>query len=252
MTEAHFNTILLVWVALALILLPVQLAITAPYGRHASRNWGPVIGNRFGWIVMEAISPLVFAVAFLWNGAPAPGPVWIFFALWMTHYANRTLIYPLRTRTAGKTIPVAIVGSAMAFNAFNGWSNGFYLASPWASYSASWLSDPRFIVGTAIFLAGTTLNIWADNRLLALRKSGETGYALPRGGLFEWVSCPNHLGEIVEWIGFAIACWNMPAAAFAIWTATNLGPRAVSHHRWYKRSFADYPARRRALIPFIL
>lgn len=35
-------------------------------------------------------------------------------------------------------------------------------------------------------------------------------------------------GEIIEWTGFAIACWSLPAAAFAIMTFCNLGPRA--HH----------------------
>jgi hypothetical protein len=35
-------------------------------------------------------------------------------------------------------------------------------------------------------------------------------------------------GEIIEWTGYAIACWSLPAAAFAIMTFCNLGPRA--HH----------------------
>lgn len=28
------------------------------------------------------------------------------------------------------------------------------------------------------------------------------------GGMFEFVSGANYLGEIVEWTGFAIACWS--------------------------------------------
>jgi len=66
------------------------------------------------------------------------------------------------------------------------------------------------------------------------------------------VSCPNLFGEIVEWSGFAMMCWNLPALSFAIWTAANLIPRAISHHRWYRQRFADYPAARKAVIPFIL
>jgi hypothetical protein len=31
----------------------------------------------------------------------------------------------------------------------------------------------------------------------------------------------------------------------------NLIPRAVAHHHWYKTTFADYPANRRALIPYL-
>jgi 3-oxo-5-alpha-steroid 4-dehydrogenase 1 len=140
----------------------------------------------------------------------------------------------------------------MFFNAFNGWSNGFYLSAPWAGYTDEWFLDPRFAVGLLIFLTGASINIWADNRLIALRTSGSRDYAIPRGGLFAYVSCPNHLGEIIEWIGFAVLCWNLPATAFAIWTATNLGARAWSHHGWYREKFMDYPINRRAIIPYIL
>ena len=38
---------------------------------------------------------------------------------------------------------------------------------------------------------------------------------------------------------------------FVFFTAANLVPRAVSHHRWYQEKFDDYPARK-AVIPFVL
>ena len=75
---------------------------------------------------------------------------------------------------------------------------------------------------------------------------------MPKGGLFRYVSCPNHFGEIVEWAGFAVMCWNLPALSFAVWTAGNLIPRSLSHHRWYREHFPDYPAERKAVIPFVL
>ena len=49
--------------------------------------------------------------------------------------------------------------------------------------------------------------------------------------MFEYVSCANYFGEIVEWSGFAVACWSLAACAFAFLTACNLVPRALSHHR---------------------
>jgi len=252
MTEQTFNVLLYTWIALAVLLVPFQLAVTAPYGRHRSDGWGLQIDNRLGWIVMEIVSPAVFALSMLWEKTPSSKTVWIIFALWLGHYLHRALIYPLRTRTSAKRIPLLIVGFSMAFNAFNGWSNGFYLTAPWADYADGWLCDPRFVFGLVVFASGAAVNIWADNRLINLRKPGEGGYVIPRGGLFEHVSCPNHLGEIIEWTGFAILCWNLPAAAFAVWTAANLGPRAWSHHRWYEQNFSNYPARRKALIPYVL
>lgn len=76
--------------------------------------------------------------------------------------------------------------------------------------------------------------------------------------MFEFVSGANFFGEIIEWMGFAIAANSLPASAFAIFTFCNIGPRALQHHRWYL-SFFDgskdkplYPQDRAALIPFVL
>ena len=47
-----------------------------------------------------------------------------------------------------------------------------------------------------------------------LRAPGETGYKIPVGGLFRWVSSPNYFGELLEWTGWAIATWSIPGVAF--------------------------------------
>lgn len=49
---------------------------------------------------------------------------------------------------------------------------------------------------------------------------------LLQGGMFEYVSGANFFGEIVEWAGFAIAAWSLPAAAFALFTFFNIGTLA--------------------------
>jgi 3-oxo-5-alpha-steroid 4-dehydrogenase 1 len=247
-----FSEIICGWMVLAVFLFPIQLFVTAPYGRHARAGWGPSIPNRVGWFAMEIVSLAIFATLFLTGPSNKSAPMWVFFAFWVAHYTNRSLIFPWRVRTTGKTIPLVIVASAISFNAVNAGLNGYYLGSL-ASYPVSWLWDIRFITGAATFLAGAAMNIWADEKLIALRAGGDaSGYAVPRGGLFEFVSCPNHLGEIIEWFGFALMCWNLPALSFAIWTAANLIPRALSHHAWYRRRFRDYPRDRAAVVPFLL
>jgi 3-oxo-5-alpha-steroid 4-dehydrogenase 1 len=237
------------WTILGVVLSPIQFIVTAPYGRHARTDWGRSISNQFGWCVMESVSLVAFAGLFLAGPNEKTVPMWVFFALWTAHYVNRGLIFPWRTHTRGKTIPVAIVGSAAAFNIINAGLNGLYLGWSGEIYAATWLADPRFIAGLGIFAAGAGINIWSDNRLIGLRSTGQQGYSIPRGGLFELVSCPNHMGEVIQWSGFALMCWNLPALSFAVWTAANLIPRAVSHHAWYRRTFPDYPSGRRAVIP---
>jgi protein-S-isoprenylcysteine O-methyltransferase Ste14 len=140
---------------------------------------------------------------------------------------------------------LAAVGAV--FNLVNGYLNARWL-TVFGRYDAAWLGDPRFVIGAVVMIAGFAINLRAD----ALRAPGETAYKIPDGALYRYVSCPNYLGEIVEWFGWALLTWSLAGLSFAVWTAANLAPRALAHHRWYRERFTDYPAGRRALIPFVL
>lgn len=225
--------------------------IAAPYGRHSQRGWGPAVANSVGWVVMELPAVLGFLTVYLLGRHRFEAVPLALGALWQFHYVYRTFVFPTRLRTQGKRIAVAIVAMGFAFNCLNA-----YVVARWIShlgkYQAQWLEDPRFIAGVLIFLAGFAVNYRADGMLIALRPPGETGYRVPRGWLYEYVACPNYFGEIVEWFGFALATWSLPGLAFALFTAANIGPRAFSNRRWYRRTFPDYPADRKALIPFVI
>ena len=84
-----------------------------------------------------------------------------------------------------------------------------------------------------------------------LTHSEPPGYRVPQGGLYRWISCPNYLGEIVQWAGWALATWSLPGLAFAVWTAANLVPRARANQQWYRQRDPDSPPERRALIPWV-
>ena len=147
-------------------------------------------------------------------------------------------------------MPMIIAFSAIFFNFINGYIIGYYLGN-FATYTTSWLNDPRFIIGISLFFIGVFINISSDNKLIKLKKPGETGYKIPFGGLFKYLSVPNLFGEIIEWTGYAIATWSLPTASFAIWTFANLLPRGMDHHKWYLQNFKDYPKERKAIIPKI-
>ena len=243
----------------SLVLLELTLAVPtflalcfvpAPYGRHARRGFGPTLPARVGWILMESPAPLFFAAVYLSGSRAAePAPLALL-GLWQLHYLYRAFLFPFRIREGGRRIPILVVLLAVAFNLLNAWVNARWI-SELGAYPAGWLAGPRFLAGAALFLGGFALNVAADRALRRLRAPGESVYRIPRGGAFEWVSCPNYLGEILEWTGWAIASWSLAGAAFAVYTAANLAPRAFAHHAWYRRQFRDYPARRKALIPFV-
>ena len=234
MEREVFYSLLWVWTVIGALAFILLLRVTAPYGRHSRKDWGPSIPNRVGWIIMELPSLVIFILAFLLGPVEAQPVCWIFFALYVFHYSNRSLLFPLRTRTSGKQMPLVIALMAVSFNLVNGFMNGYWFSAYAPVYDWSWLQDIRFILGLLLWLGGVFLNWWSDQILLDLRKGGKKGYYIPYGGLFRWVSCPNFLGEIIQWAGFALMTWSPAALVFALWTFFNLVPRAMDHHRWYR------------------
>lgn len=227
--------------------LLVLLWITAPYGRHYEGGWGPKMPNRLAWILMELPALLVISVLVLNSPAARAPEALIPLALWIMHYAYRTVIFPSLMRPSNKTFPAVLVIFAVSFNFLNGYNNAEALIEN--AQQGSSLLAPHFIVGMVIFVAGFLLHAHSDHVIRSLRKPGETGYAIPTGGFFRWVSSPHYLGEIVQWVGWAVMTWSLAGLAFALFTACNLAPRAVSNHRWYRERFADYPAERKRLVP---
>ena len=251
-TPSVFYFIVYLWIAIALISFPFIIRTVAPYGRHTTAKWGAMISNRWGWIIMEAPALLVF-IGFFFTAAPKHNaPTWIFFSLYALHYINRDIIFPFRLRTKGKKMPLAVMFMAIFFNLVNGFINGYYLGILSDQDTLLWLQDPRFIGGILVFFTGMFINMQSDNILIHLRKPGESGYIIPAGGLFRFISCPNHFGEIIEWFGYALMTWSSPGLAFAVWTLVNLLPRALHHHRWYQATFTNYPAERKAVLPYLL
>ena len=149
-------------------------------------------------------------------------------------------------------MPLVIVLLAISFNTVNGYFNGFWLSHFVPEISnLAWL-NARIIMGILVFLTGFVINQYHDWLLIRLRKENMSGYQIPHGGLFQQVSCPNYLGEIIAWFGFFIVTLSLPAFSFLLWTMVNLVPRALDHHKWYKMKFPDYPLNRKAIIPRLL
>jgi protein-S-isoprenylcysteine O-methyltransferase Ste14 len=226
--------------------------VSAPYGRHRRAGWGPTISNRLGWIIMESPAALVFLAVYLVGPHAAETTPLALCTLWMAHYLNRSFIFPFRLRSAHRPLPVAVTALAITFNSINAYLNARWISALGDYHSTAWLSDPRFLLGTLLFVGGMALNIQSDNILFGLRRPGESGYRIPEGGAYRLVSAPNYLGELIEWAGWALATWSLAGLAFFVFTAANLLPRALTHHKWYRATFPDYPPSRRAVIPWLL
>jgi hypothetical protein len=246
-----YRILLIGWFVVAGLVFVFLFFVSAPYGRHSRPGWGPTLQSRIGWLAMEAVSPLAFSFFFLLDN-DSIGPVTLcLFLLWNLHYVHRAFVYPFRMRGGKRPMAVSVVLLAVLFNGVNGYLNGRYLNYFGSAYTTEWLLDPRFLLGLGLFTLGFGINYHSDGVLRGLREAGETGYRIPRSGVFKLVTSANYFGEILEWAGWALLTWSPAGLCFAAWTAANLIPRARSHHHWYRDKFPDYPPERRVILPFL-
>ncbi|MFX1553789.1 MAG: methyltransferase [Promethearchaeota archaeon] len=252
MDEFYIFTTLMIGFGLSSIIFFIVLSfITAGYGQHINKKWGPAIrNNKLGWFVMEIPTIIIYFIFYFISDRKTEVVPLIFLFFWMFHYFRRTFIFPLLIR-GKQPMPISIILMGFIFNGINAYLQARWIYNFSPPYLIIWLFSPIFILGVITYFCGYVINFHSDLIIHNLRKPSETEYKIPYGGMFKYVSSPTYLGEIIEWTGWALMTWSFPGLIFAAWTFANLAPRARSHHQWYIKTFPDYPKNRKALIPFI-
>ena len=245
-----FNLIMIFFSVVGIGVFILLFFVSAPYGQHIRKGWGPNLNNKLGWFIMEIPTVVIFLIIYFLGERKTDLISIVFLFIWMLHYGQRTFIFPLLIR-AKQPMPVSIISFGMMFNGINTYLQARWIYTLSEPYSDDWIISPFFIAGLSIFLLGFIINLHSDRIIRNLRKPGETEYRIPYGGMFRWVSSPTYLGEITEWAGWAVLTLSFPGLIFVFWTFANLAPRALSHHKWYLETFPEYPKDRKALIPFI-
>ncbi|KAK2817629.1 hypothetical protein Q5P01_025820 [Channa striata] len=222
---------------------------SAKYGRYTP-DGSRCCSARLGWFLQEVPAFALPLLLLLFTDESAgSGRRLLLLSSFILHYFHRSFIYAFLNR--GRPIPLNIVAYAAVFCSLNGLLQGHHLLHC-AHFEDTWLTDARLAAGFLLFVLGMSINIHSDHILRSLRKSGEIVYRIPYGGMFEFVSGANFFGEMVEWCGYAVAAWSLPAFAFAFFTTCSIGPRAYQHHRDYLKRFKNYPRSRKAVLPFLL
>lgn len=197
------------------------------------------------------VLPVAVAVRNTTHGPALTWQVALPVVLWVAHFARRAFEALWLHRYSKPSFPW---GDALieyvyywGFGAWIGWTLGAPASAPFASHV--WL-------GTALFLSGELGNHRCHRLLAALRPAAGSERPIPRGFLFEWVSCPHYLLEITSWVGFALVAPSFATLGFLLLGSGILGAWAFQRHRDYRRRFSggtdpEYPPTRRALIPFV-
>jgi 3-oxo-5-alpha-steroid 4-dehydrogenase 1 len=245
-----FNFLMIIFIAVGIGVFILLFFVAAPYGQHIRKGWGPNINNKIGWFVMEVPTVIIYLVLYLISDRMFSLTAIVFLCIWMLHYGQRTFIFPLLIRGV-QPMPLSIISFGFIFNGINTYLQARWVNTLSTPYPNGWLLSPFFIIGMIIFTVGIIINLHSDYIVRNLREPGETEYKIPYGGMFKYVSAPSYLGEITEWAGWAVFTWSFSGLIFVAWTFANLAPRARSHHKWYQKTFPNYPKNRKALIPFI-
>ncbi len=248
-------------IAFAIVLVTALSApfVATPYGRFASARWGPALDPRLGWMLMELPASVTFLATYF-RGPHCMDPFPLFFSfVWCCHYLNRGFLMPLFMRVPKgqkSTFGLMVIAIGWVVTSLHGYLNAAWVTTYHPETGWSWLGDPRFLVGIALYYGGLAANVHADHVLRTLRtkeevERGERVYRIPHGGLFERVTNASYFAELVLWAGMAIFTWSPAGLYILAISAANLVPRAISTHRWYRDRFPDYPSSRKILVPFV-
>jgi 3-oxo-5-alpha-steroid 4-dehydrogenase 1 len=232
----------------------------APYGKLGSERGGFNLSPRLGWFLMELPATLSFVWFYIHGQNAGELLPMIFLGIWLVHYGNRGFFFPMLMRVARGTkgtFSIIVVVSGWLVTSLHGYLNAVFIGHLSTHLTPEWLSDPRFIIGIAIYVCGFLLNVHSDAIIRNLRSKeeverGDKVYRIPEGGLFKYVTNPSYFTELMSFTGFAIATWSLGAVFVLVVSAANLIPRAFQVHRWYNDKFDDYPKERKVLVPFVL
>lgn len=130
-------------------------------------------------------------------------------------------------------------------------------------YSSLTILDNLLTVKRAIIFVlfvYVSLNQHRCHKILANLRKDKAGQVItdrhfvPSGGLFEYVSCPHFLLEVLLYLlvitaqNFSVYYWNL----IFLLVLSSQTINALIFHGWYKKEYKEYPPDRRAIIPYLL
>ena len=173
--------------------------------------------------------------------------------LWTEHFLRRSLESAFVHRYGKPRIAPADYLSEYLYY----WGFGAWIAWSLGGHSSFQPRPAVQAVGLALFVLAEVGNAKAHLMLRALRSPNGQERPIPRGFLFERVSCPHYSCEISSWLAFNLVTGTLAGVVFMLVGAGILAAWARTRHLAYLRVFDGregrelYPPERRALVPFL-
>ena len=221
------------------------------------RKYFPVISSRKAWIIQG--SPGVFVTLFyiVYNFYHITlKKIMVIFPFFI-HYIHRAFIFPFKIHSSDN-IPLEItllIFISCFFNTIMINRSIFYFSNYDKEF---WIF---YIFGLISFGIGAYINIVSDYSMAKQRSENIHGlngqYIIPKGFLFDYISCPNYFGEMLEWLSFIVISNSFGSLVCFITSISFLFPRAIQIHEWYKENFKNEfnndkdLTERKAILPFL-
>jgi very-long-chain enoyl-CoA reductase len=172
-------------------------------------------------------------------------------AMTLVHYCKREYETLYVHRFSNDTMPwTNIIKNSTHYWAIFGYLTMYFFLHP--SYTApSWATDMSYSILAWQFMFCEAMNFSCHCILRDLRKPGTTERGIPKGNMFEYVSCANYFWESMAWLCFAIMSQVLGAYVFFAFSTMQMLQWALKKHSQYKKDFKDYP-RRKAMFPYLI
>lgn len=172
---------------------------------------------------------------------------------WSLHYFKRIMETFFVHRFSHATSPISNVFRNCAYY----WT--------FACFIAYFMNHPLYVpvselqmkIGFVFGLIMQVSNLYCHIILRNLRNpKGDGGYQIPRGFLFNFVTCANYTTEIYQWLGFNVATQTVAGYVFLVVAGLIMTNWAIAKHRRLKKIFdgkegrPKYPCRYVILPPF--
>ncbi|XP_024031029.1 very-long-chain enoyl-CoA reductase isoform X2 [Morus notabilis] len=174
---------------------------------------------------------------------------------WCFHYFKRIMETFFVHRFSHATSPLSNVFRNCAYYWTFGAFIAYYVNHPLYTPVSS---DLQMKIGFGFGIICQSANFYCHILLSNLRSPGGSGgYQIPRGFLFNIVTCANYTTEIYQWLGFNIATQTVAGYVFLVVAALIMSNWALAKHRRLRKLFdgkdgrPKYPRRWVILPPFL-
>ena len=185
--------------------------------------------------------------------------VWVVAIFWYIHFIRRTFEVLWFQKFYRKGSFIDITGSIIFYGSvalLNGACNN---VTVWFQHDWGCPSMPDITLGFTLFVIGQVGNHVHHAHLEDLRQkyiekvdADFKGHVLPRGKMFEYVSCPHYMFEALTWFGWVFICqFSMGSISMFMLTVSNVFMKALGVHYEYVLRFKDLYPGRAAFIPYV-